>query len=88
MEKSATCFNRKINFRNGRWFIIDTVNNIVNEKALLDIDEFCAYLGIGKTKARELLKMPRNGFSLKIGSKWYVHKNRLDKLLLEKCDKY
>lgn len=58
------------------------------EKVLLDINEFCDYLGIGKTKARELLKTPRNGFALKIGSKWYVHKNRLDNWLLEQCDKY
>ena len=28
------------------------------EKALLNLDEFCIYLGIGKTKARELLKDP------------------------------
>ncbi len=62
--------------------------NIENEKVLLDINEFCDYLGIGKTKARELLKIPRNGFSLKIGSKWYVHKIRLDNWLLEQCDKY
>lgn len=58
------------------------------EKALLNLNEFCAYLGIGETKARELFKMPRNGFSLKIGSKWYAHKDRLDKWLLEECDKY
>lgn len=61
---------------------------MTNEKALLNLDEFCEYLGIGKTKARELLKMPRNGFSLKIGSKWYVHKKRLDNWLLEQCDNY
>lgn len=58
------------------------------ESILLDIKEFCEYLNIGQTKARELLKIPRNGFSLKIGSKWYVHKQRLDAWLLELCDKY
>ena len=58
------------------------------EKALLNIKEFCDYLGIGQTKARKKKKMPRNGFSIKIGSKWYVHKQRLDKWLLEQCDKY
>lgn len=30
------------------------------DKALLNIDEFCAYLGIGKTKAREILKNNKN----------------------------
>lgn len=58
------------------------------ESILLDIKGFCNYLGIGKTKARELLKMPRNGFALKLGGKWYVHKERLDEWLLEECDKY
>lgn len=60
----------------------------VEGKALLNINEFCDYLGIRETKARELLKMPRNGFSLKLGAKWYVHKERLDAWLLEQCDKY
>ena len=62
--------------------------NVTNEKKLLDLNGFCAYLGIGETKARELVKMPRNGFSLKIGSKWYVHKDRLDTWLLSQCNKY
>lgn len=61
---------------------------VLVDKALLDIKELCAYLGIGQTKAREILKIPRNGFALKIGSKWYIHKNRLDMWLLEQCDKY
>lgn len=64
------------------------MENNIDQKALLSITEFCNYLGIGETKARELLKTPRNGFSIKIGSKWYVHKQRLDKWLLEQCDKY
>ncbi len=58
------------------------------EKALLTIDEFCQYLGIGETKAREMVKEPRNGYSLKIGNKWYVNKARLDKWLACECDKY
>ena len=66
---------------------IDTTIKKEN-KMLLDIDEFCECLGIGKTKARELLKTPRNGFALKIGSKWYVHKGRLEEWLLKECDKY
>lgn len=61
---------------------------VLVDKALLNIKEFCDYLGVGQTKAREILKQPRNGFSLKIGSKWYAHKNRLDCWLLNQCDKY
>ena len=60
----------------------------MSEKALLDINEFCDYLGIGETKARELLKKPRNGYSLKIGSKWYALKKRLDEWLLKQCDRF
>jgi hypothetical protein len=68
--------------------IIGINENDINDKALLNISEFCAYLGIGETKARELLKAPRNGFSMQIGSKWYAHKVRLDQWLLKQCDKY
>lgn len=59
-----------------------------SDKALLNISEFCAYLGIGETKARELLRTPRNGFSMQIGSKWFAHKERLDQWLLKQCDKH
>jgi len=68
--------------------IINKREKTIPDKALLNISEFCAYLGIGETKARELLKAPRNGFSMQIGSKWYAHKERLDQWLLKQCDKY
>ena len=43
------------------------------EKALLNIKEFCNYLGIGQTKARELLR-GCNGFGVQIGNRWYANK--------------
>ena len=46
-------------------------------KALLNIKEFCDYLGIGQTKARELLR-GRNGFGVQIGNRWYANKRKLD----------
>lgn len=52
------------------------------EKALLSVKELCEYLGIGQTKARELLSDPRNGFTLRIGNRLYAHKDKLDKWLL------
>lgn len=55
------------------------------EKALLTLDEFCAYLGIGETKARELLKSPRTRFSMKIGNRWYINKKLLDQWLNDNC---
>lgn len=64
------------------------ISKVLVDKALLNMQEFCDYLGIGETKARELLKQPRNGFSVKIGSRWYAHKLRLDDWLLEQCDRY
>ncbi len=51
----------------------------VNEnKALLNVKELCSYLGIGQTKARELLGNPANGFTVRIGNRLYAHKQKLD----------
>ena len=47
------------------------------ERRLLDIDETCQYLGIGKTKARELIR-GHNGFGIQIGNRWYADKKKLD----------
>lgn len=51
----------------------------MEEKALLNLKEFCAYLGIGQTKARELLNTPNIGFSVRIGNRLYANKLLLDK---------
>lgn len=48
------------------------------EKALLNIEETCSYLGIGKTKVRELMKDPDTPFAVKIGNRWYANKRILD----------
>lgn len=52
------------------------------QKALLNVKEMCDYLGIGQTKARELLGNPENGFTIRIGNRLYAHKGRLDAWLL------
>ncbi len=49
----------------------------IEEKALLNIKELCDYLGIGQTKARELLR-GCNGFGVQIGNRWYANKKKLD----------
>ena len=42
-------------------------------------NDFCLlYLGIGQTKARELLR-GRNGFGIQIGDRWYANKKKLDR---------
>ncbi len=51
------------------------------DKVLLNLDEYCAYLGIGKTKARELLKDPRCTYVIRIGNRLYANKRKLDKWL-------
>ena len=51
-------------------------------KALLNVKELCTYLGIGQTKARELLSDPANGYTVRIGNRLYAHKGKLDQWLL------
>ena len=45
--------------------------------------EFCDYLGIGETKARELLHDPGNGFTVRIGNRLYAHRGKVDQWLLK-----
>lgn len=52
------------------------------DKALLNIKEFCEYLGIGETKAREILTKTNNNFAVRIGNRLYANKTQLDKWLL------
>lgn len=49
-------------------------------RKLLNVKEICQYLGIGQTKARELVR-GRNGFGVQIGNRWYADKDKLDKWL-------
>ena len=64
---------------------IDTVY-VDENKALLNVKEMCASLGIGQTKARELLGNPRNKFTLRIGNRLYAHKKKLDEWLLNQIE--
>ena len=57
------------------------------EKVLLTVKEMCAYLGIGETKARELLRDSSNEFTLRIGNRLYAHKAQLDKWLIKQLVK-
>ena len=58
--------------------------NDMKEKALLNVKEMCNYLGIGQTKARELLADPKNRFTVRIGNRLYAHKGKLDSWLLNR----
>lgn len=50
------------------------------DKQLLTVKEVSEYLGIGQTKARELIR-GRNGFGLRIGNRWYADRKKLDEWL-------
>ena len=63
---------------------MDRKTTEVPEKALLNVKEMCDYLGIGQTKARELLADPRNKFTVRIGNRLYAHKQRLDTWLIDR----
>lgn len=54
-----------------------TNTTMMKDKGLLNIVELCEYLGIGQTKARELLR-GHNGFGVQIGNRWYANKRKLD----------
>ena len=44
-------------------------------------------MGIGKTKARELLNNPKNRFTVRIGNRLYANKKLLDEWLEYQCKK-
>ena len=48
------------------------------DKKLLNIKEICEYLGIGETKARELVR-GHKGFGVRIGNRCYADKKQLDR---------
>lgn len=51
---------------------------IEKDKALLSLDEFCEYIGIGKTNARKILLHRNCTFSFRIGNRLYANKKKLD----------
>ncbi len=48
---------------------------------MIDLKEFCEYLGIGETKARELMTKTQNPYTVRIGNRLYANKILLDKWL-------
>ncbi|MGI6070693.1 MAG: molybdate-binding protein [Blautia sp.] len=58
---------------------ISVTEKVLVDKRLLNIDEVCAYLGIGQTKAREILTKTDNPFTVRLGNRLYANKILLDK---------
>lgn len=54
-------------------------DKVLVEKKLLNVKEFCAYLGIGQTKARELLTKTNNPYTVRLDGRLYANKVLLDK---------
>jgi predicted DNA-binding transcriptional regulator AlpA len=52
---------------------------ILVDKRLLNINEFCSYLGIKQTKARELMTKTNNPYTVRLGNRLYANKVLLDK---------
>lgn len=48
------------------------------EKNLMTIDEFCKYVGIGKTKAREMISNLCCKYVVRIGRRVFIHKELFD----------
>ena len=59
------------------------LNDEAPQKALLTFAEFCTYLGIKKTKGREILADPACPFRFRIGNRLYVNKKKLDSWLAQ-----
>lgn len=56
-------------------------------KRLMNVKEVCEYTGWGATKVREVIKNHGSTFSLKLGNRLYVDKDKFDKYL-DSCIKY
>ena len=50
-------------------------------KKMLSINEFAKYMGLGDTKARELLKNTRLGFRVRINNSIMINREKLDEYL-------
>ena len=58
------------------------MEKVLVDKALLNVKEVCEYLGIGESKARELLTKTNNNFTVRLGGRVYANKVQLDKWIL------
>ena len=60
---------------------------MMQEKVLLNVEETAAYLNLGMTKTRELMKENEKIFVVRIGNRNYAQKLLLDKWLLAQIKK-
>ena len=55
------------------------MEKVLLDKKLLNLKEFCQYLGIGQTKAREMMTKTNNPYTVRLNGRLYANKNLLDK---------
>lgn len=58
---------------------MNSKREVLGDKRLLNFNEFCIYLGIGQTKARELMTKTNNPYTVRLGNRLYANKILLDK---------
>ncbi len=51
---------------------------ISTDSPLMSFDDFCSYMGIGETKARELISKADCRYVVRIGRRVLIHKELLD----------
>ena len=56
---------------------------ISTDSPLMSFDDFCSYMGIGETKARELISKADCRYVVRIGRRVLIHKELLDAELAE-----
>jgi len=59
----------------------------VIDRELLNVKQVCDYTGWGATKVREIIKRPDSTFTIRLGNRLYVDKNKFDEFL-DRCIRY
>lgn len=67
--------------------VLDYYKEKIMEKILLTVKEVCDFTGWGQTKVREIIKRPDNDFTIRMGNRLYVNKNKFE-TYLNRCAKY
>lgn len=59
--------------------LVKMTQKVLVDKRLLNVKEFCEYLGIGETNARYLMTKTDNPYTVRIKGRLYANKILLDK---------
>lgn len=59
-----------------------------DNKKLLSVKDFCAYMSIGETLGREILKAPNCPYSFRLKGRVFANKTKLDKYIDQNTGMY